>query len=604
MSRKDQASGQAPVKITMSGVEPGSPLARAIYDRIGGEVNHFYSAARQQVDIPGASGLGQQKGLADGSRLRYTYNNGLETLDISVSPKTKAEAEEQVKKSERTAWDWLVIDLEIPVKDTSAPPRLFKLTSAARFYRPALADIAAGDPPTPIFGGASLERFAVDEQGANSGQQEPVNADEQANPRLMWAIAPRAEQLAAPEVETDNNLFKCSLLVDIRPNFWVDQIEVDIWAQLDVWEVSKDLKGIIVRSPDIDPTLTYWFGDATLHYTEAGVADYLATVDSSLAAGVTNEVFHGPSIDLNRWIPYPYTYSNLTDNIVTDVSQFTMSGLTWLNNNRSATREIYGNQFSTLWRDPTSPYVWADGFWDQFTWSEFDAALDELSAASGVINFSGPISALGVNVATMEGGRFWAQLHPPHGFIWGFGDPGTPPPTTVGFDAEGDSTVGSATFGFFNVWNTYIFKPRISTLSTSTLVTTDCAIKAVALKGQFLDPPSAPGSSDAGQLMWTERDCTIATDILTAVTPGSTQNWRYGQWEQKGRYPNRWTMNLIDGAEAVPVDNQDGTADTADIINNMKFLGRVKFDQTGGGASFSWTRAADIPADKRPEMPA
>lgn len=564
-------------------------------ERLGAFIAKFRAGCVQQQQLSGQPGYKKNITMPDGGQLRYSYNDGQETMDIRLSPKESSSEETKEEKTESSAWDWLVVDLEIPVKDTSGTPMmLYHLQAAARFYNPALADILdGGDPPEPIFGGASLQRFAVDDQGVGVGQQEPVTADAQANPRLMWAGAPRAQQLAAPEVESGENLFKCSLLVDIRSQAQLPIIEFDLWAQLSPTKLTKNLKGIIVRTPDVMPDLTTWFGVAELHRTEAGILDYIATVDSSLAAGVTDEVFHSVTSDLNRWIPYPYTVTNFPDNIATDNSQYVMSGLTWLNNNRSGSREIYGNQFSTLWRD---------GFWDGDTWSEFEAALDEIAPAAGTINFPSPISELGVNITTQYGGRFWCPVGSPPVFIWGFGDPGTPPPADLVFNAGSGGAVESVFFEFFNVWNTYVFKPQLSSVSTSTTVTTDCAIKAVALKGQVLDPaPEGPGDS---QLMWTERDCVLATAVMGAVSSGSTANWRYGQWEQKGKYPSRWNMSVIKGAEAVPVDNQDGTAQTHAMIDNMKYLGRVKFDQTGGGASFAWTAAADVLPEKLPVMPA
>lgn len=589
----------------------------AVGDRFNAEISRFYNASRQNSDNSREDVWHQHKALPDGAgMLQYSSNQGQEVMTIRLSAKFVETVSEETKKSERTAWDWLVIELEVPVRNTTvAPLQLHKLYAAARFYTPPLNDIpdpeSTDDPPAPIFGGASLERFAVDSQGVSVGQQEPVNASDQPNPRLMFAGAPRAEQLDAPEVVTGDNVFRCSLLVDIRPNFWIDDIEVDIWAQLGAWELDKSLHTVITRAvanPDnINRVHAQYTGGAT---GRAWVEDNYPAIAST----ITSWVSRTSSFIRTYFWPAGITSSSAEADMI-NADNYAPTGLadnsadfqTWyFNNSDIFNKPLWEQNYSAQWADITSPYDWSGGgAWTSGgDMSAYLAQLDTM-ALPGDETFGGLLTGLGKSVYSIAGAEFWFQTEAIPGDTDGFsyggnGDPGTPPPNNYAADASGPF---ARQFQFAAVRNTYIFQQSIGPVnSTTTTVTADCSIKAVALRSQFLDPvPPDSESSDAGQLVWTVRDCSLATDVLQAVTPSSTQSWRFNQWEQRGRYPGRWTMNPIPGAEAVPVDNQDDPANT--FIDNMKFLGRVKFNQTGGGASFSWTPAAEVPADRLPVMP-
>lgn len=82
-------------KVVMVGVDQGSPAAQLLYHRLSGHISHFHQAARMaRGDMSVAF---RQQTLADGTRLSYSYNNGLEIVQVTVAPRTLVQVEQEVK---------------------------------------------------------------------------------------------------------------------------------------------------------------------------------------------------------------------------------------------------------------------------------------------------------------------------------------------------------------------------------------------------------------------------------------------------------------------------------------------------------------------------
>lgn len=609
-----QKDGKPPCKVVVLGLE-GQPrgVLTAVGDRFNAEISRFYNASRQNSDNSREDVWHQHKPLPDGAgMLQYSSNQGQEVMTIRLSAKFVESVSEETAKSERTAWDWLVIELDTEFFKTIAGlPALCTMEVAARFWKPALKDIPdpeSPDPdnPEPITGGASLERFALDDQGFNFGQQEPETAIPQDNPRLMFAGAPRAEQVGDAEVDNSEDIFRSSLLVDIRPNFWDDVIHIDLWANAAFQTVDKTLHTVVthaVANPDnVNRVHAYYTGGST---GRTWVEDNFPAIASTVTLW-TSKAY---SYLNNYFIPQGYSASNgddiLTNNDIYGPLDTAPDLQTWYFNNSDIFNDpLWEQGYAAQWADVTPPYSWAGGgSWTSGgDMSAYLAQLDTM-ALPGDETFSGLLTGLGKRVYSIAGAEFWFQTEATDGFQFGgIGDPGTPPPDNYG----DDGSAFARSFQFAAVRNTYIFQAGFEFLDDTPPVTTDCVIKAAALKGYFIDPPEDPESSDDAQLVWSRQNLTQAEDLYTAVTPSSTADVQFGQWEAKGDYPTRWDLQPIDGAEAVELTNSKdyGNPTTHSMINDLTYLGRVTFDQTGGGGSFAWTPAAEIEPDELPEMPA
>lgn len=79
--------GETPTKVVFQGVNPGSPLARLLYQTYQGEIGQFHSKARQARLIGDQPGGHMHKALPGGGQLRYSYNNGQEVLTVKLEPR-------------------------------------------------------------------------------------------------------------------------------------------------------------------------------------------------------------------------------------------------------------------------------------------------------------------------------------------------------------------------------------------------------------------------------------------------------------------------------------------------------------------------------------
>jgi len=98
VSKRQQALGAIPLKVRFEGVDGDSPQARMLYEQMQGELGQFYHAARQAVDIPEAPGGARIKQLAGGGQLRYTNNQGLESLDVRLTPQQIAAVQQRTPR--------------------------------------------------------------------------------------------------------------------------------------------------------------------------------------------------------------------------------------------------------------------------------------------------------------------------------------------------------------------------------------------------------------------------------------------------------------------------------------------------------------------------
>jgi hypothetical protein len=78
--------GETPTKVVFEGVEPGSPEAQLLYMQNMGEISSFQQKARQSRVTSGNSVSSMQQALPGGGQLRYTYNNGQETVHVRLNP--------------------------------------------------------------------------------------------------------------------------------------------------------------------------------------------------------------------------------------------------------------------------------------------------------------------------------------------------------------------------------------------------------------------------------------------------------------------------------------------------------------------------------------
>lgn len=589
--------------------------------RVVGEVNRFYHSARQNSENAVEGQWKQHKALSNkAGRIEYQSNNGREVMTIRLDPRFVELIEEPKKPPpERKAWDWLVLELEMPCYVAGTPSAIYELEVSARFWSPPLPNIYEDgvvpsdenpDPPI-IFGGESLQRFARDTQSYGSGaQQEPMLAMEQENPRLLFGGALKAEQIGdLPDVANSANLIKSSLLVDLRPNFYEDLIHIDLWGSLNVRSPSKSLAAIIQREPSLDASPLYYSPRITAWWTGSGTLTWLQETFPAMYASV--HVFdQATTAELNELFPTPYTTLTITDAILSNPANFEMTGYSWLSNRGG----IIGQEILASWRNPSppapNPPPWSGGAWGTWEWGDWPLARDIATNLTDA-NFGGPLAGLGLQVVSQKSQAFWFVTGAPIE-SWGAGDPGTPP-ADVGFQAplggSGPDDFTSYNFAQANV--SYIYRASLGLLSFAAagLREATAALKGVALRGQILAVPepseAVPNPSDNGLLMWSKQRVTATEQVYTEISAGSLEANDYGQWEQKSMYPDRWTLTSVPGGEAIVLSNEDASAEptTHSMIGYDRYLGRVAFSQMNGGAGFRFTPAAEMPLDELPEMP-
>lgn len=85
-SRLPAQFGDTPVKVIFEGVEPGSAQAQLLYRENQAEITHFHTKARQSLIQSEQPGAHMQQAMADGGRMRYSFNNGQEILTVKLEP--------------------------------------------------------------------------------------------------------------------------------------------------------------------------------------------------------------------------------------------------------------------------------------------------------------------------------------------------------------------------------------------------------------------------------------------------------------------------------------------------------------------------------------
>lgn len=78
--------GETPTRIVFEGVEPGSAAAQLLYRQLQGQISRFQFKARQARTISEQPGAHMHQALPGGGMLRYTYNDGIETVYVRAEP--------------------------------------------------------------------------------------------------------------------------------------------------------------------------------------------------------------------------------------------------------------------------------------------------------------------------------------------------------------------------------------------------------------------------------------------------------------------------------------------------------------------------------------
>lgn len=622
-----QKDFKPPCKVVVIGAE-GQPREKmqALNDQFSGAISRFYSAARQNSDNSQGDVWRQHTQLPSGAgRLDYSSNQGVETMTIRFDPKFLGSPTEEAKPVvKREVWDWLVLEIEIPSTAVGVvPPRMYNLSAAARFYDPPLKDIIDPDnPPTednpnppPLWD--SLERVALDQQSYSYSSQEPQDISlapdfvpgvgGSGNTKIMFAGAPRIEQIG-DRIDNSEGVLRCSVLVDIRQAYFKDKIEIDLWAQVSASTVKKDYAGAIVRSPNIDPTLSYWFADQVLYYSTS--LDWWEDQYPAVLASIPDDADHRVSTlttDAKKHnMPYPYTHTTFTDSVASDISNFTMTGSAWLAPNRSSGWHMFGNEILTSWQNPSppapNPPPWAGGVWSSWDWSDY-AVMD--GAFAGVTpateSFSGTIASLGYKTISHNTGGFWVATGSTVS-AFGYGDPGTPPPDT-GFQNPlgGSGPNDYQSYNFMGVDISYFWRPSFSNVSGTISVTG--SIKGGAFRDMRVDPPQPPPEggetpADTNRWVWSMQVPRAIQNIYDDMPGDNLAD--FGQIEINSKFPARPELDPISGGSSIPIDSLDDPAVPYDKFNNMKHIGRVVFDQTGGGRKLKFLLPSQIDPDKLP----
>jgi len=547
VSRNHQQLGSPRLKVRIEGEDGLSPEQRLqIEQRYQGEIDKFYLGCRQQVDMTGQPGYKQMKALPDGAQLRYSFNHGQETMDIRVSPKERP-AEEEPKKPEKEPWDFLLIDVDIPIFTTgyvsSPATRVARAQMAARVHTPASTTI-----------------LAVDNQGFGStGMQSPGT-----KPVLMYAGAPVSTQIGADATDVDTQV--SSLLVDIRGYRSDPVIEIDIYGSLAPIGFSKGIVAIVTRYIELMGGVTrtpvtrlcYTGGASTLDYVTAYFPDIDAQIDVYEAA--SGSLMH-------NLVPYNYGLG-VAEAILMDPANFTPTSTTWVGDNIDIFgKNLWYETFVSQWADLVAPYSWADGAWtsgEDFPY--FEGLMASISGpASGARNFSAPLDFLGRSMITAQGDAFWYQKTSGVDY-YGVGDPGTPPPNNY---STPSGSAFAVLFDFVQVWNSYIYKPTSG--SAPATVTASATMSAVAFKGFEVN------ADTTSLFRWSKRFGAQLKALYDAI--GSTV-WKFGRWELADKYPTRIAGRNV--ASAITVTQAQDLANPG----NGVYLGRVTFVQEGAAFSF------------------
>jgi hypothetical protein len=99
-SRLPPLPGLPPPKITYEGLDAATPEGQRAIHQLQGHISRFHGKARQSVDLSGTSGQHMHGSLPGGGVMRYTYNNGLEELNVRVPVTRGAPAEETLERPE------------------------------------------------------------------------------------------------------------------------------------------------------------------------------------------------------------------------------------------------------------------------------------------------------------------------------------------------------------------------------------------------------------------------------------------------------------------------------------------------------------------------
>ena len=550
MSRNPQQLGFPRLKIRIEGEDGLVPEQRLELEQLQGEINRFYLGVRQQIDLTGQPGHKQFKALPGGGQLRYSLNEGQETLDVRLSPKKGAQEEEK-KKPPKEPWDFLVIDLSNPVWSSGYPDspttRASRMTVGAKLVTPA--------PTTEV--------SARDNQSFNSATQQSSTTD----PILMFAGAAAAHEIGSVDVVTPDTQVS-SLLVDIRKFKGEPIIEIDLYGTLSPVSFSKGMVAIVTRYVTVEggvhvprTRMLYVGGAATRTYVTNNFPAIDAAVD-----------YYDTTSPMNNLIPYPDTRGSVSEATLLDPTKFSPDSETWLHNNIDIPALWY-ETMTAGWTDVIAPYgPWASGYWSDEDYAAWQAMLDSLyNPPAGGDVFPNELSFLGNRSITVQGNPFWWEdgsgtgTPPSSTWYWGIGDVGTPPPNNYGYSS------GSffQPFRFAQARNTYIYAP--SNGPTPSAANSTGALTASAFRGFSV------GGLGSADFQWSRHKPSALKTIYDAI--GSTV-WAFGRWELTGSYPTRPTLGPL--AASVPLSKTNVPANPG----GGAYLGRITFTQDGGSFSF------------------
>jgi hypothetical protein len=102
---------QAPTRLIIEGVRTGTPLYRAVADRLGGRLKQFHGKQQQMYALSERKAHRGHIDWGDGARATYTNVDGRETLRLEVDAGVLETLSKQLAED---WWEWALIDIKIP----------------------------------------------------------------------------------------------------------------------------------------------------------------------------------------------------------------------------------------------------------------------------------------------------------------------------------------------------------------------------------------------------------------------------------------------------------------------------------------------------------
>lgn len=196
---------QAPTKLVINGVEPGTPEFAAVAAHFDGRLKQFHGKCQQEYSLSDNPIMKRRVDLGPDGRATYTNIHGHETLHLEVSAGIKKKIEE----AKVDYWDFALIEIVVP--DMHYTNGALDLKGAAHLTTPNEAPLQTG-MTWPVNG------LAVNFEARST-------ADKMIN-------APQAADFVNSSTVIDQSCV-ASFAVDLRPAHGISAVTVDLHALID-----------------------------------------------------------------------------------------------------------------------------------------------------------------------------------------------------------------------------------------------------------------------------------------------------------------------------------------------------------------------------------